>query len=54
MHMDGCRKLKTDHLKRTNSNYDGEWECDQCKPGYWQRSKHNEFCAPSLQVDTTI
>lgn len=52
--MDGCRKLKTDHLERTNSNYDGEWECDQCKPGYWQRSKHNEFCAPSLQPDAII
>jgi len=64
MHMNGCRVLSTNwKLRNANGitkatenisnrlddgDWDGEWRCAECKPGYFQKSVANEYCAPLL------
>ena len=43
-HMDGCRKMSTSHNIRGDSDYDGEWRCAECAPGFHQVSPYNEYC----------
>jgi hypothetical protein len=43
-HMNGCRKMKTRHRARADADYDGEWRCAECAPGFHQVSPYNEYC----------
>jgi hypothetical protein len=61
MHMDGCRVLSTNVVLRdlnaiepsnaSAESWDGEWRCAECKPGYFQKSVMNEYCAPLLTAE---
>lgn len=43
-HMNGCQILATTPSDREHADYNGEWACKQCLPGYHQISPYNEFC----------
>lgn len=61
VHMNGCRILETDYTKRdavedpnANSDWEGEWRCAQCKPGFYQASIANEYCKEMLTNEVNV